>query len=521
METKSALFNYLRRASRLVVPLFILLAASAFFESIVPGIAALTFCAIDVTVFLTAPSKHYVTGSQLLYDWTFRHLDLSMNLRRTFLRRFTLSSDVQKLQGQLSDAQSQARVHERQARTLESRLTHEQIKSNKAILQLKRMAHYLSDASLLGVNPVGRFKRVQLIRTSLLSFFVLWRQASIRAQRLEKAKLQASRLKQTIKDQKTVCDNLRLDNSLLKVSSKELSEKLEKAEGDKSDLSKQLIQANTQYRLSLLAREAAAESWIKYRETWHSSRVRCTRSLLLVVTILWRFNRHLATQLVDEMKETLLTKADLARVQSKYDDVTSRHDILKVEHDKSSSNLTSLEATSKKQTKEINELRLKIASQDLAFKKAVKESVEARVQLSALTKKYDNLQVDFVHLTDRCEVAGRDLNAATKRIEALEDDTAEHVRSSGLSLALLARHLHQERLRMEEEKQQEFRPVHDMMADLRSRLAMADAYVQKMVSEPSTPVKTPLRVKVSAQLPRRMMALPSPPASATPSPLRP
>ncbi|TFY53912.1 hypothetical protein EVG20_g9918 [Dentipellis fragilis] len=521
METKAALFNYLRRASRLVLPLFILLAASAFFESLVPGIAALTFCVIDVTVFLTAPSQHYVTGSQLLHNWIFRHINLSTNLRRTFLLRFTLSSDVQKLQEQLSDAQSRAWVHEKQARSLESRLTHEQIKSNKAILQLKRMAHYLSDASILGVNPVGRFKRVQLIRTSLLSFFVLWRQACIRAQRLERSELAASKLKETIRDQKSVCDNLRLDNSLLKVSSKELSEKLENAEGDKSDLSKQLIQANTHYRLSLLAREAAAESWIKYRETWHSSRVRCMRSLLLVITILWRFNRHLGTRLMDQMKETLLTKAQLARVQSKYDDVTSRYGILKVEHDKSSSNLTSLEATSKKQTKEINELRLKVASQDLAFKKAVKESVEARVQLLMLTKKYDSLQIDFARLTERCEVTGRDLEAATKRFEALETDTAEHVRSSGLSLALLARHLHQERVRMEEEKQQEFRPVHDMMADLRSRLAMADAYVQKMVSEPSTPVKTPLMIKVSAQLSRRMMALPSPPASATPSPLRP
>ncbi|TFY75780.1 hypothetical protein EWM64_g8232 [Hericium alpestre] len=438
---------------------------------------------------------------------------------------------------------------------LETRLTHEQLKCRKATIQYKLLVDQVTDHNLLLAEPCVRKSRLRFVKDSVLAFWVLWGRTRLLAHRSERLTLAVSDFSTKLQDSATACDNLRLDNGLLKVSSNGLSAKLKQAEAEKTNLSKRLVAANVQYQRSLHSREKAAEAWMAYRQKSEASKVRCTGSLLLVIAVLWHFKRHLASRLAREMQATLRIKEDLASARAMHNSLTTRYDSLHADREQAHHNLGNLEGRYRSQGDDLDKLRdqhktLQGRAHDLdknvretgaqlktlkdkhgsldtrhaellvRSDKTTQEASQTRTQLKHVTEKYDSLQTGHAEVLCRYEMTDLSLNRATSRCVELEADYTEQTRTTGLSLSLLARHIQRERIRMEEEKLREFRPVHNMMADLRSRLAMADAYVQKMVHEPLPPGgTTPLRVHVPPQV--RMSLLPSPPASANPSPVRP
>lgn len=299
-----------------------------------------------------------------------------------------------------------------------------------------------------------------------------------------------TRLTADLKAKTDKCNSLSLDNHILKVQSGEREKKLVTAEDNAADLSRKLM-----------AREKS--------EACRSKAIRC---LLTQMTVLWRYSRFLAGQNARASQNSLLAKADLAVARTKYHNLQARYDALLIDYEQSCDNNIQLETRARAQAEELTSLQTVHETLRLLNQQTTAQIQETALILKETVTKYDLLHSDHADLMCRHEILEARVKCVEDRCQQLEQGTLDLQRASGLSLGLMARHVHLERVRMEEDKIRGFRPVHDMMLDLRSRLAVADEYVQKMVREP--------RIFV-LDTPSPRGALPTPPDSVrtTPSPL--
>ena len=321
-----------------------------------------------------------------------------------------------------------------------------------------------------------------------------------------------TRLTADLKAKTDKCNSLSLDNHILKVQSGEREKKLVTAEDNAADLSRKLMALHIQYTRSVRARESAANAWIAYREKSEACRSKAIRCLLTQMTVLWRYSRFLAGQNARASQNSLLAKADLAVARTKYHNLQARYDALLIDYEQSCDNNIQLETRARAQAEELTSLQTVHETLRLLNQQTTAQIQETALILKETVTKYDLLHSDHADLMCRHEILEARVKCAEDRCQQLEQGTLDLQRASGLSLGLMARHVHLERVRMEEDKIRGFRPVYDMMLDLRSRLAVADEYVQKMVREP--------RIFV-LDTPSPRGALPTPPDSVrtTPSPL--
>ncbi|THH15997.1 hypothetical protein EW146_g4571 [Bondarzewia mesenterica] len=386
------------------------------------------------------------------------------------------------LEEKLAEVTSKAETSEKQCKLLESRLIHEQHKCASANGHIKQLLRQQSDVSILGQDPSQRKTRIQYIREALLSLSFLHRFSQVLTKNLAEATRSITHLTAEIKVKTGECTSLRLDNSILSLKIEHQTKKIgscrEQLDGPLSET------------------HGAAHP-------------------VYSVSVLWRYSRYLVGQIARHSQDLLLVKADLAVARTKYNNLKSRYDALFVDCEQSCNKVAKLGVQLRNQTEELTELRSVHATLKLANEKATEETSQTGSQLKETVMKYDALQSDHAELMCRYDILETRAQKAEKRCQELEDESVEQQRASGLTIALLAHHVEQERLRMEENKMRGLRPVHEMMLDLRLRLATADEYVRKMVHEPE-PTK---HAWFNTPLPTRG-ALPSPPDSAHPSPLR-
>ncbi|KAI0267389.1 hypothetical protein BC834DRAFT_1040694 [Gloeopeniophorella convolvens] len=295
------------------------------------------------------------------------------------------------------------------------------------------------------------------------------------------------------------CDELRFSNCTLKVSSDTLQERLSGAHTKSEDLVKNVFALRLQFSKSLRSRESAAQAWLAYRKAIEPRYLKTSRQLMLMVLILWKYTRILAPRLSGSIQATSKTRAELAAARTMCRNAQSRYDSLMADYDLALEEVNSLKEKYSQQANELTEAQNNYCNLLDLHETATREAGNTQAILRDEQARLEQTNADLVDCVSRSECR---LEEASAHCSDLETSLADTTRSSGMAIAMLSRHVERERVRIEVERTLGLRPMHDMMRDLRSRLAMADEYVKK--------ISTPPRVRVGVAGTSRDLRDPSP-----------
>ncbi|KAI0061173.1 hypothetical protein BV25DRAFT_1839213 [Artomyces pyxidatus] len=402
--------------------------------------------------------------------------------RQDFDILFGSEYELHLLKDRLADATAQAEAQEKQCQLLETRLTHEQLRANRSDGQVRQLLRGRASTSLLGLgqDPSIRRTRIHFVTEALIAFHFLWRLSRLLGRKLAHATLMVTRLQGGLQDKTAAYDNLRLDNNILRANSDDLRRQLSNAEASKAELSRKLVAVHVQYTKSLRARERAAEAWIAFRQKTSAQHADSTRSLLLMSFVLWRCSRFLMQQLYRNQKSTTKAKAELGVARTKFNNVNARYDSLMTDCDAAYEKIAKLESQIHRQCDDLACFETSFENLQYSHAETLQQHADTNVRLKDALEKHDNLCLAHMSLQSKHVVLENRLALAEARAVDLEDAYDEHVRASGLTIALFARHIEHEREMAEEDKIRGLQPVMILLDDLRQRLEDADKHVDQM-----------------------------------------
>ncbi|KAI0320392.1 hypothetical protein OF83DRAFT_1105049 [Amylostereum chailletii] len=446
---------------------------------------------------------------------------------------------INALQEELAKIRLSSDARLKQCHVLESRLTQEQLRLVRANGEVKSLLRRQTDIlDAVHKKPMASARSLQ---ESLLAVHFLWRLSRALCEKLTRFTSTIAHLQISLRRSKDTCNSLRLDVNLRQTHSNTLSTDLSQAEAIQTELSKRIVVLQAQYSKSLECRRQAARTWITYRKATDELRTKTFRSFLMVITVLWHYTRYLRDNERDKHKAL---KADLAAARTLLRNSQSRYNSLLDDSQETCDNLKTLEATYQAKQTELIDLQFKYDCLQDAHNREKQDGEEARRMHSkacgerdaldaklktlaadhdrllsshatvvafrdhlnarhdALTANYDRLSTEQAALAvkhsalendhaslesnheslrSRYASLESDLATAKNRCLELEAENAIDIRSSGLMIASLARHVSIQQSRHEQEVIHGFLPVYNAILDMRSRVGIMNDYVSRKV----------------------------------------
>ncbi|KAI0037028.1 hypothetical protein K488DRAFT_67187 [Vararia minispora EC-137] len=354
----------------------------------------------------------------------------------------------------LSVTQSRADKYKREFELLESRITQEQIRANRAESQA-RLIRRRSDIGLPAVSSSYPLRPPSLSDVILIIHF-FWRLSRVLCEKVTRLATTISVLRASLQSIRNSYNNLRLDRQILKAYTEDFRGRLERSSSANEDIALQLLRLQAHHARSLNHRQQAAQSWIRFRCQTDHLRTKTFCSLLKIIGVLWHLTIQLRNALRDE--KAAHTSAQIActslvscieTTRKEYKDSVS---LLKTTNANLEERNHELELACQRKQDELTERHLshdRLMESQIALEHL---NQRTREELVKLNEQHDGLQLKYNRLTaahaelhrEHASLSSRHLHLATENAaldNAHKDLTAHHMLVSAQLNTLTGQHL--------------------------------------------------------------------------------
>lgn len=326
--------------------------------------------------------------------------------------------------------------------------------------------------------------RGQILGLGIYALGLTYKLARMLGRKLADKTLAVIHLREDLTALKSKHQNLLFANTILKSQVMSLTAQASAAAATQTTLSRKLMALHIQHSASLQARQKAAQGMIEMRNKMETERRIESERMTGILNGLRKYATSAGEQLKDNAKKAEEMQKDLNEEVKKRQSMEGALRLASGNNAVLGGELTHVRG----QVKELEE-QLRRQTADLAEMRAARETLRVAHEESThrLSKTIDDLQGSRATLTDLTAKnvslasshasVGSLLQDTLSNLASLQTENSETIRATGISLALFARHVDQERRRVEEEKVRDMEPVREFMRDIRMRVARADRYI--------------------------------------------